>query len=152
MLLLHGPRCNLGELYRGCPVVVQYWADLQSVHEFRYYDNIARTRVSKCLYTRSIPGYTLLTLIRGSTNSCSPILTRRLTLSVTGDDHVSCMQTFCSDTFLLGCHGQLADATGDFACLVFVFWRHLHARPRVVQLLLHSCIYTVGHSVMGFSV
>jgi len=101
MLLLHGPRCNLGELYRGCPVVVQYWADLQSVHEFRYYDNIARTRVSKCLYTRSIPGYTLLTLIRGSTNSCSPILTRRLTLSVTGDDHVSCRRSVATPFFLV---------------------------------------------------
>jgi len=26
---------------RGCPVVVHYWADLQSVHRFRCYDNIA---------------------------------------------------------------------------------------------------------------
>ena len=25
---------------RGCPLVVQYWADLQSVHEFRCYDNV----------------------------------------------------------------------------------------------------------------
>jgi len=24
---------------RGCPVVVHYWADLQSVHGFRCYDN-----------------------------------------------------------------------------------------------------------------
>ena len=29
--LLHGPGCNLGN-GRGCPVVVQNWADLQSVH------------------------------------------------------------------------------------------------------------------------
>jgi len=34
---------------RGCPLVVHYWADLQSVHGFRCYDNIARTRnVSQC--------------------------------------------------------------------------------------------------------
>ena len=26
---------------RGCPLVVHYWADLQSVNEFRCYDNIA---------------------------------------------------------------------------------------------------------------
>ena len=26
---------------RGCPLVVHYWADLQSVHGFRFYDNIA---------------------------------------------------------------------------------------------------------------
>jgi len=26
---------------RGCPLVVYYWADLQSVHGFRCYDNIA---------------------------------------------------------------------------------------------------------------
>ena len=25
---------------RGCPLVVHYWADLQSVHGFRCYDNI----------------------------------------------------------------------------------------------------------------
>jgi len=25
---------------RGCPLVAHYWADLQSVHEFRCYDNI----------------------------------------------------------------------------------------------------------------
>ena len=26
---------------RGCSLVVQYWADLQSMHGFRFYDNIA---------------------------------------------------------------------------------------------------------------
>jgi len=37
---------------RGCPVVVHYWADLQSVHGFCCYDNTARTRnVSVCLYS-----------------------------------------------------------------------------------------------------
>ena len=38
--LLHGPGCNLGN-GRGCPLVVHYWADLQSVHGFRCYGNIA---------------------------------------------------------------------------------------------------------------
>jgi len=40
---------NLGN-GRGCPLVVQYWADLQSVHGFRCYDN---THVCKliALYT-----------------------------------------------------------------------------------------------------
>ena len=33
-----------------CPLVVHYWADLQSVHRFRCYDNIAQTRnASECL-------------------------------------------------------------------------------------------------------
>ena len=38
--LLHGLGCNLrnGRVY---PLVVHYWADLQSVHGFRCYDNIA---------------------------------------------------------------------------------------------------------------
>jgi len=37
---------------RRCPLVVRYWADLQSVHGFRCFDNIARTRnVSECLYS-----------------------------------------------------------------------------------------------------
>jgi len=49
--LLHGPGCNLGN-GRRCPLVVHYWVDLQSVHSFRCYDKIARTRnVSECLYS-----------------------------------------------------------------------------------------------------
>ena len=35
--LLHGPGCTLRN-GRGCPLVVHYWADLQSVHGFRCYD------------------------------------------------------------------------------------------------------------------
>ena len=47
--LLHGPGCNLGE-WQGCPLVVHYWADLQSVNGFRCYDKQRRTRnVSECL-------------------------------------------------------------------------------------------------------
>jgi len=68
--LLHGPGCNLGNGRAGrCPLVVHYWADLQSVHGFRCCNNIhvcklialytanafsadsRRTRnVSECLY------------------------------------------------------------------------------------------------------
>ena len=36
--LLHGPGCNL-QGGRGCPLVVHYWADLQSVHGLRCYGN-----------------------------------------------------------------------------------------------------------------
>ena len=43
---------------RGCPLVVHYWADLQSVHALRCYGNITRTRnVSE--YTRSMPSSVL---------------------------------------------------------------------------------------------
>jgi len=35
------PGCKLG---MGCPLVVQYWADLQSVNGLRCYGNITRTR------------------------------------------------------------------------------------------------------------
>jgi len=41
--LLHGPGCNLWAA-RGCPLVMHYWADLQSVHELRCYSNITRTQ------------------------------------------------------------------------------------------------------------
>ena len=37
--ILHGPECNLAE-WQGCPLVVHYLDDLQSVHGFRCYDNI----------------------------------------------------------------------------------------------------------------
>jgi len=43
--LMHGPGYKLGE-WEGCPLVVQYWADLQSVHGFRCYDNVASN--AKC--------------------------------------------------------------------------------------------------------
>jgi len=36
--LLHGPNVTW-ENGRGCPIVVQYWVDLQSVHGLRCYDN-----------------------------------------------------------------------------------------------------------------
>jgi len=46
-----GPDVTYGN-GRACPLVVHYWADLRSVHGFRCYDNIARTRnVSECLYS-----------------------------------------------------------------------------------------------------
>jgi len=37
----------------GCPLVVHYWADLQSVHGLRCYGSITRTLVHAC--TRSMP-------------------------------------------------------------------------------------------------
>jgi len=55
--LLHYPDVTL-ENGRGCPLVVHYWADLQSVHGFRCYDNIAPNAkcqrvlvLALCLYT-----------------------------------------------------------------------------------------------------
>ena len=38
--LLHGPECNLGS-GSGCPLVVHYWADLQSLHGMRCYGPMA---------------------------------------------------------------------------------------------------------------
>ena len=35
---------------RGCPLVVQYWADLQSVHGLRCYGNITRTYLQACVH------------------------------------------------------------------------------------------------------
>jgi len=41
---------------RGCPLVVHYWADLQSVHGLRCDGNVTRTRnVSELACTRSMP-------------------------------------------------------------------------------------------------
>jgi len=58
--ILHGPECKFGN-GRGCPLVVHFWADLQSVHRFRCYDNIApnatRQRVlvlAVCLVTEIV--------------------------------------------------------------------------------------------------
>jgi len=43
--ILHGPGCNLGAWQR-LPLVVHYWADLQSGHGLRCYGNITRTLVT----------------------------------------------------------------------------------------------------------
>ena len=77
--LLHWPRCKLRN-GRGCPLVVHYWADLQSVHGFRYYDNIAPKAtyqrvlvLSASACTRSMSGYALATFVggvRGWTHGC----------------------------------------------------------------------------------
>jgi len=57
--LLHGPGCNLGQ-WHGCPLVVHYLADLQSVHRFSCYDNIAEREMSANACSRSMPGCRLL--------------------------------------------------------------------------------------------
>ena len=41
---------------RGCPVVVQYLVDLQSVHGFRCYDNSAEHKMSASACTHSMTG------------------------------------------------------------------------------------------------
>ena len=42
---------------KGCPLVVHIWADLQSVHGFRCYDNRAGCEMSASACTRSMPGF-----------------------------------------------------------------------------------------------
>ena len=51
--LLHGPGCNLGR-GRGRPLVVHYWADLQSGHGLRCYGNITRTLVTNLRPSRDM--------------------------------------------------------------------------------------------------
>jgi len=75
--LLHGSGCNLSERY-GVPPVVHHWADLQSVHRFRFYDNIVPHRIgigahdsiaenAKCqtvhACTQSMPGFSSVATI-----------------------------------------------------------------------------------------
>jgi len=38
----------------GCPLVVHYWADLQSVHGLRCYDNITQTLVTSLRPSRDM--------------------------------------------------------------------------------------------------
>jgi len=42
---------------RGCPLVVHYWADLQSVHELRCYGNITRTLITTLRPSRKMTVY-----------------------------------------------------------------------------------------------
>jgi len=54
--LLHAPGCKLGNR-RGCPLVLHYCADLQSVHGFRCYDNIVpNAKCQRVFCTRYMPG------------------------------------------------------------------------------------------------
>jgi len=53
--LLHGPGRSFDE-WQGSPLVVHYWVDLQSVHGFRRYDNIALNVKSASACTPSMPG------------------------------------------------------------------------------------------------
>jgi len=54
--LLHGPGCNLGH-DRGCHLVAHYWADSQSWHGLRCYDNITRTLVTSLRPSRDMTTY-----------------------------------------------------------------------------------------------
>ena len=64
---------------RGCPLVVHYWADLQSVHRLRCYGNITRTRnVSEKMLVLALCIVTLVSLLSvlpppttGGTKYCS---------------------------------------------------------------------------------
>ena len=52
--LLHGPDVTW-KSGRRCPLVVHYWADLQSVHGLRCYGNITRTRnVSEYMFVLAL--------------------------------------------------------------------------------------------------
>jgi len=52
---------------RQCPLVVHYWADLQSVHGFRCYDNIApNAKFSEC----SVLALCLVLEVRQSFQNC----------------------------------------------------------------------------------
>jgi len=53
---------------RGCPLVVHCWADLQSVHGFRCYDNSAEREMSASACTRSVHSCCWLTggVVRGT--------------------------------------------------------------------------------------
>jgi len=51
----HAYSYNLGDWYRGCPLVVYYWTDLQSVHGLSCYGNVTRTRnVSEYMLVHSL--------------------------------------------------------------------------------------------------
>jgi len=54
LTLLHGPGCNLGNGIAGGHVVVHNWAELESVHGFRCYDNSTEREMSASASTRSI--------------------------------------------------------------------------------------------------
>jgi len=65
--LLHKPGCNLGEWW-GFPLVVHYWADLQSVYGLRCYGNIARTQnVSEYMFVLAL---CLIVDLLGTSCSC----------------------------------------------------------------------------------
>ena len=58
----------------GCPIVVHYWADLQSVHGFRCYDNSAEREMSANACTRCMPGLNLSLLFAVTVETLSYFL------------------------------------------------------------------------------
>jgi len=54
------PGVTWGNGWEGCPLVVHCWANLQSVHWFRCYENSAEREMSVSACTRSMPGCCLL--------------------------------------------------------------------------------------------
>jgi len=64
--LLHGPGCNLGEWYMYAAPLS--WANLQSVHGFRCYDNI---HVCKLMALYTANAYSAERETTASASSCS---------------------------------------------------------------------------------
>ena len=67
--VLHEPGCNLGEWQR-LPLIVHCWADLQSVHGLRCYDNITRTLVTSLRPSRDDD---IMRTLGGVCSRCWPV-------------------------------------------------------------------------------
>jgi len=79
---------------RGCRLVVHYWADLQSVHGFRCYDNIAHMwNVSECLYSL----YAWFQLLTSTPVDDMNLVTHRTALYSRTHNQLKYNQTQCID-------------------------------------------------------
>jgi len=91
--LLHGPRCVTWGNGRGFPLVVHYWADLQSVYGFSCYDNIVPN--AKCQRVLVVALFLVLTVVL-KLKDCSK------SEAVTDDAKLAIFQEWCeSETFLI---------------------------------------------------
>ena len=88
--LLHGPGCNL-EVWQWCHLVVHCWADLQSVHGFRCYDNSAQREMSASACT--MPGFYVVEVYRRVKDARQGIF--RPTLLETDDEDLMNMIRRC---------------------------------------------------------
>ena len=78
---------------RGCPLVVYYWADLQSVHGFCCYDNItpnAKRQRVLVLALGPMPGYI---------SAQTPLLRNRRHIRIVKKIHLKHLRRFLGDTF-----------------------------------------------------
>jgi len=117
--LLHGPGCNLRN-GRGCPLVVHYWADMQSVHWFRCYGNVVpNAKCERVLVLALCLVIIIITVIVKNVSREACCLRIFTALSKTARTTMACDQTQQSSDIQNCCSSVASHMNFDYESVTF---------------------------------